>query len=98
MTIKSKENAKTITWDVAEKGIRILNQQKLEEILLPKYFRHHKLSSFVRQLNMYDFHKVYMSDNTSMFYHDIFNPREYFIVYFSKDSIYRIRRKTPVND
>jgi hypothetical protein len=36
----------------------IKSGKKLEEKVLPHYFRHKHLSSFIRQLNMYKFSKV----------------------------------------
>lgn len=46
-----------IRWSNDGNRIIIIDVNKLSEIILPKFYKHHNYSSFVRQLNMYDFHK-----------------------------------------
>ena len=75
MLIQSKQNAKAIVWDPLLKGIRIVNEKRLAEAVLPRYYRHNRFSSFVRQLNMYDFHKVQLDDERAIFVHANFNPK-----------------------
>jgi hypothetical protein len=56
-------------WDSELKGIRIVDQNRLQQLVLPRYYRHNKLPSFVRQLNMYGFSKINLKDNVSVFIH-----------------------------
>jgi len=46
-----------IHWDDDGKRIIIADVINLCNIILPKFYKHHNYSSFVRQLNMYGFHK-----------------------------------------
>ena len=46
-----------IHWDTDGKRIIITDVINLCNIILPKFYKHHNYSSFVRQLNMYGFHK-----------------------------------------
>lgn len=47
-----------ISWNIEGTGIIIKNINALCELVLPKYYHHQNYSSFIRQLNLYGFHKI----------------------------------------
>ncbi len=47
-----------ISWSPDGRSFVIHNQSAFAQTQLPYYYKHSNMSSFVRQLNMYDFHKV----------------------------------------
>ncbi|XP_049408000.1 heat stress transcription factor A-8 [Solanum stenotomum] len=47
-----------ISWNQSEKSFIIWDVPKFSSELLPKYFKHSNFSSFIRQLNIYGFHKT----------------------------------------
>ena len=47
-----------ICWTEEGNSFCIKNQSEFARSLLPYYYKHSNMASFVRQLNMYGFHKV----------------------------------------
>jgi hypothetical protein len=49
-----------ICWSTDD--VQIKNREAFVEEVLPSFFRHQRMESFVRQLNLYGFRKVHRSD------------------------------------
>ena len=56
--LSKEEYSKIIHWSQNGSYIIITNIDALSKKILPIYFNHQNYSSFVRQLNMYNFHKI----------------------------------------
>ena len=61
-----------IHWGENGKYFLIENVHDFTEKILPKYYNHNNYSSFVRQLNMYDFHKKKTNSDVQSFQHNKF--------------------------
>ncbi|XP_021937953.1 heat shock factor protein isoform X2 [Zootermopsis nevadensis] len=56
--VEDPETNDLICWSPAGTSFFIRNQARFSRELLPLYYKHNNMASFVRQLNMYGFHKV----------------------------------------
>ena len=92
--LNNNSYANFINWSENGKFIIIKDLNELSKKVLPKYFKHHNYSSFVRQLNMYNFHKVKtnLNSNEQIFQHNKF------IKGISVEKIKRIKRKIHDNE
>lgn len=66
---------KIVSWSGNGKTFRIWQSQKFQSEILPQYFKHNNLCSFVRQLNTYGFRKISAPESDSNeleFYHPCF--------------------------
>lgn len=78
-----------MVWNPCGDGFIVKNSNTFAEHVLPKYFKHNNFSSFVRQLNMYDFTKSRNAQNQECFCHPCFR-RE------SRALLSQIKRKVSV--
>ena len=77
-----------IKWSKDGYNIIITDVNKLCEVILPKFYKHRNFSSFVRQLNLYDFHKIKdKSVNVLIFENKQFNKN------CTKEQIIKISRE-----
>ena len=84
--LEDDKNKDIIHWGDNGKYFVIENVHNFTEKILPKYYNHNNYSSFVRQLNMYDFHKKKTNSEAHTFQHNKFIKSQ-------KDLLKTINRK-----
>ena len=85
--LENEEYKDIIHWSDDGKYFIVKNLHDFTENILPKYYKHNNYSSFIRQLNMYDFHKKKSSPNEHIFEHKNF-------IKDKKELLKLIKRKT----
>ncbi|KAI1431329.1 hypothetical protein GGR50DRAFT_86503 [Xylaria sp. CBS 124048] len=84
--LEDGKNTELIRWSDKGDSFVVLDEDEFAKTLIPELFKHNNYASFVRQLNMYGFHKkVGLSDN-SMKASERKNksPSEYYNPYFRR--------------
>jgi hypothetical protein len=76
-----------IDWNAEGTAIVIKKPTEFCLKVLPAYFKHNNLTSFVRQLNMYNFHKRRTQNLDHIYYHELFQKGK-------KNLLKEIRRKS----
>ena len=61
--LEDTQNHTLIQWCASGSSFLIINPTEFGKTILNKHFKHGNLSSFVRQLNKYDFHKIKSTEN-----------------------------------
>ncbi|XP_073958303.1 heat shock factor protein-like isoform X2 [Choristoneura fumiferana] len=66
--VNDLETNHLISWSPGGKTFVIKNQADFARELLPLYYKHNNMASFIRQLNMYGFHKITSVENGGLRY------------------------------
>ncbi|CAK93678.1 unnamed protein product (macronuclear) [Paramecium tetraurelia] len=85
--IDNPQNKDIISWNEEGSAFIVKKVNEFSDIILPKSFKHNNFASFVRQLNMYDFHKTRHDNNENEFKHKLFQRSK-------KHLLSQIKRKT----
>lgn len=62
-----------VSWVPSGEAFRISDLSRLESETLPRYFRHSRFQSLVRQLNFYNFRKINRERTFWVYYHPLFH-------------------------
>uniref|UniRef100_A0A3Q3X3Y8 HSF-type DNA-binding domain-containing protein n=1 Tax=Mola mola TaxID=94237 RepID=A0A3Q3X3Y8_MOLML len=56
--VEDADTNELICWSQEGNSFLVLDEQRFAKEILPKFFKHNNMASFIRQLNMYGFRKV----------------------------------------
>ena len=85
--LNDPKHEETISWSESGSSFEIKNIPEFSASVLPQFFKHKNFSSFVRQLNMYDFHKERDTGEVQIYAHPCFIRGE-------KEKLVQVHRKT----
>ena len=72
LSAASPNHPRVIAWSSSGKAFRIYDTHAFANVVLPKYFRTKKFSSFQRNLNLYGFTKIRRGPDVDMYAHPAF--------------------------
>ncbi|KAM8826420.1 heat shock factor protein 2 [Synchiropus picturatus] len=61
--VEEPDTDELICWSQGGGSFMVLDEQRFAKEILPKFFKHNNITSFIRQLNMYGFRKVLHIDS-----------------------------------
>jgi len=70
--LEEKNHLDIVSWSDDGNYIVIKDLQKFTQKILPVYFKHNKMNSFIRQLNMYNFRKKRTMNSYHVYFNDLF--------------------------
>jgi hypothetical protein len=71
-SILEREDQSVMGWILEGSAFKVFDNPRFCEIILPKYYRHNKIESFQRQLNMYGFKRVSRGEDIGAYFHPMF--------------------------
>ncbi|XP_070781760.1 heat shock factor protein 2 [Enoplosus armatus] len=93
--VEDADTNEFICWSQEGNSFLVLDEQRFAKEILPKFFKHNNMASFIRQLNMYGFRKV-MHIDTGIVKQEKDGPVEFQHPYFKHgqdDLLENIKRK-----
>ena len=84
-----------ISWSKDGKSFIIYNPTSFSKHVLPMYFKHNKLASFIRQLNLYGFRKAVTVDSADHLFHESVVFQHPLFVKENPEFLPLIKRKIP---